>query len=104
MASKKYLNKHLIKLNDSTPLEDIYILKNKDININHINHSQKKTINYNRTSQLLNNNIISDKIDNIKNENNNTYDKGTSMSINRISPNQRGKSKLDIVKKKNNMK
>ena len=49
MASKKYLNNHLIKVDESTPFNDIYLLKN--LNDKNNNSYPKKNSNYSKTTQ-----------------------------------------------------
>ncbi len=60
IASKKYLNRHLIKVNESTPLDDIYL----NMYQTYKNNSYpKKTINYSKTTNIFFNNNSVDNVD-----------------------------------------
>ena len=60
IASKKYLNKHLIKIEDSTPLDDVYLFNNIN-NLyqtyrSHSNSLHKKQLNNIKAAQMILNN------------------------------------------------
>jgi hypothetical protein len=100
IASKKYLNKHLIFADDSTPYDDIYLLKNSKANdmyhtCRNSNSYPKNNNNYNRTAQIFfkNNNLGT------KNKNEKIKDNSASKTINQCDAYQYGKVKFHLIKK-----
>ena len=92
IASKKYLNKHLIKVDESTPFDDIYL------NIMYhtfrtSNSFPKKKMNYNKTTETFNNSGL-DKI-----YKNNNKENKASKTISQNDAYNYGKVKFHLKKK-----
>ena len=84
------MNRHLIKVNESTPLDDIYL----NMYQTYKNNSYpKKTINYNKTTNLFFNNNSVDNVDENNNEKTNTN------AINQNFKLKYGKVKFHFIKK-----
>ena len=98
IASRKYLNKNLIFVDESTPFDDIYLMKN----INNMqqtcrnNSFPKKTNNYNKTASVFYNNNSPDKKD-TKIEKN--IEKVESKTINQGDAYNYGRVKFHFLKK-----
>ena len=100
IASKKYLNKHLIFADDSTPYDDIYLLKNSKANdmyhtCRNSNSYPKNNANYNRTAQIFFKNISLG----TKNKNEKIKVNLASKTISQFDAFQYGKVKFHLIKK-----
>ena len=91
IASKKYLNKHLIRVDESTPFDDIYL--NMYHTFRTSNSLPKKKMNYNKTTEIFYNNDI-DKI-----YKNNNKENRASKTINQNDAYHNGKVKFHLIKK-----
>ena len=102
IASKKYLNRHLIFADDSTPYDDIYLLKNNSANYmyhtcRNSNSYPKNKNNYNRTAQIF----FKNNSPGTKNKNEKIKDNLDSKTISQCDAYQYGKVKFHLIKKIN---
>ena len=101
IASKKYLNKHLIFMNKSTPYDDIYLMKNSSVNNMYLtyrnsnSYPKKNNNNYNRTTQIF----FNDYSFNSKDKNEKIKENLALKSINQSVAYQYGKVKFHLIKK-----
>ena len=101
IASKKYLNNHLIKIDESTPLNDIYLLeKLNEMKTSKNNNSYPKNMsNSSKITREINNDNLNKKNKGIyKNEN--SKDKKATKTINQGEAYQYGDVKFHFLKKK----
>ena len=100
IASKKYLNNHLIKLDKSTPLNDIYLLqKLNETKTSKNNNSYPKNMSNSSkiTKEIYNDNLNKKNKGIYKNEN--SKDKKASKTINQGEAYQYGDVKFHFLKK-----
>ena len=98
IASKKYLNNHLIKVDESTPFNDIYLLKN--LNDKNNNSYPKKNSNYSKTTQEFYNSNNSNIKNNTMYKYENSKEKKASKTINLVDAYHYGNVKFHFLKKK----
>ena len=100
IASKKYINNHLIKVDQSTPLNDIYLLqKMNEAQNSKSNNSCPKNMSNNKTTRDINNDNNLNKKSKEINKNENSKDKKTIKVINKGDAYQYGDVKFHFLKK-----